>query len=377
MPISWEQAQAESYLQGAHGFPNPGISHHPMSMMMPSPHLHAGMAHGMHMVPISVQQTMIPPIPYDENLVNSMGGSAREVANSWAIRDGFNQQQLFEFDKLMNLVVSTYIEKDRVESSRAIDQGSFAKVYSATYDGCPVAVKIIATPGQTHNIKAKMRELLLELSILVRVRHPNVVTFWGTTAHFPRGHGEAEPFISLVFELCEKGSLEKVLFESPQKLSVEKKMDIALQVAYGLSYLHTSRAHDKRSIIHRDINTRNILITNDWTAKICDFGCARVVYEGNRLTTTTISGSPAYMAPEQLLGEDLTEAVDVWAYATVLWEMMNERKPWGGPLHGDMEGLKEPAERPTMNQVINLLQTAFDQLQSGIGKVEDSIAFSY
>jgi len=438
MPISWEQHQAENYVQASHGIPNTAMSPYPMSMMMPSPQFHPGMAHGVHVVPFQVPQTMIPSLSYDENVVNSLGGSARypmavhghtiqvkapapapapmsdsfdlkDIANSWAIRDGFNQQQLFEFDKLMNLVVSTYIEKNRVESSRAIDQGSFAKVYSATYDGCPVAVKIIATPGQTHNIKAKMRELLLELSILVRVRHPNVVTFWGTTAHFPRGQGEAEPFISLVFELCERGSLEKVLFESPQKLSVEKKMDIALQVAYGLSYLHTSRAHDKRSIIHRDINTRNILITNDWVAKICDFGCARVVYEGNRLTTTTISGSPAYMAPEQLLGEDLTEAVDVWAYATVLWEMMNERKPWEGPLHADMEGLKEiiikrrktlpipsshlfpegyvrviqaglqmqPADRPSMNQVISVLQSAFEQHQSGIGKVEDSTAFSY
>eukprot|EP00960_Hanusia_phi_P071984 767681-Hanusia_phi.AAC.1 len=72
------------------------------------------------------------------------------------------------------------------------------------------------------------------------------------------------------------------------------------------------------------------------------------------------------MAPEQLLGEDLTEAVDVWAYATVLWEMMNERKPWEGPLHADMEGLKEvvqnqPADRPSMNQVISVLQSAFEQ----------------
>eukprot|EP00960_Hanusia_phi_P071986 767681-Hanusia_phi.AAC.3 len=213
MPISWEQHQAENYvqvhrrcttwlavntLQASHGIPNTAMS--PLltddAISTVSPRDGSWRARGSlpstgrSRIPRSQrdccwQQTMIPSLSYDENVVNSLGGSARypmavhghtiqvkapapapapmsdsfdlkDIANSWAIRDGFNQQQLFEFDKLMNLVVSTYIEKNRVESSRAIDQGSFAKVYSATYDGCPVAVKIIATPGQVkiaHNLR--------------------------------------------------------------------------------------------------------------------------------------------------------------------------------------------------------------------------------
>ena len=180
-------------------------------------------------------------------------------------------------------------------------------------------------PGDS-TIKSKMRELLLELRVLVRVRHPNVVTFWGTATEFPGPENtSSQPYIGLVFELCEKKSLHNALFDSQTKLKSSQKLKIAHQCSLGLMYLHSKR------IIHRDINPRNILLTADFSAKIADFGCARVL-SGNAtsLKTTTISGSPAYMAPEQLLGQELTEAVDAWAFAVMLWEIMMDQKPWEG-----------------------------------------------
>ena len=63
-------------------------------------------------------------------------------------------------------------------------------------------------------IKAKMRELLLELSVLVRIRHPNIVTFWGTAADFPPA---GKPYIGMVFELCRRGSLFKALHQNQGK----------------------------------------------------------------------------------------------------------------------------------------------------------------
>ena len=98
-------------------------------------------------------------------------------------------------------------------------------------------------------------------------------------------------------------------------------MKYALEVARGMSYIHA------KGIIHRDLNSRNILLTHEGHAKVADFGCARKL-KGSALTTTTISGSPAYMAPEQLDGADLTDKVDVWAYGVLLWELVSEQVPW-------------------------------------------------
>ena len=189
-----------------------------------------------------------------------------------------------------------------------------------------MAVKQISNKPGDSTIKSKMRELLLELRVLVRVRHPNVVTFWGTATEFPSAESaQTQPYIGLVFELCERGSLHNALFDAKTKLKASQKLKIAHQCSLGLMYLHSKR------VIHRDINPRNILLTSDCSAKIADFGCARVLSgSATSLKTTTISGSPAYMAPEQLLGQELTEAVDTWAFVVMLWEIMMDQKPWEG-----------------------------------------------
>lgn len=252
------------------------------------------------------------------------GLTLRLAAERWASRNGFSPEQMTEFGHLMGMVCSTYIAKGKLSGLKEIDSGSFGKIYSTTYDGVPVAVKQISNKPGDATIKSKMRELLLELRVLVRVRHPNVVTFWGTATEFPSDN-HSQPYIGLVFELCEKKSLHSALFESQQRLKPSQKLKIAHQTALGLAYLHSKR------VIHRDINPRNILLTAECTAKIADFGCARVLSgSATSLKTTTISGSPAYMAPEQLQGNELTECVDTWAFAIMLWEIMMDQKPWEG-----------------------------------------------
>lgn len=266
----------------------------------------------------------------------------RDIARQWAVRDSFSEAQLAELDQLMSLVSSTYIPSGKVSQSREFDRGAFGKIYTAKYDGGDVAVKQMVNDAGKSSIKNKMRELLLELSVLVRIRHPNIVTFWGTLCSFPDATNPGrQPYFGMVFELCPRKSLHNALYDEPRgTLNSEMKTRIAVQIAYGIAYLHSKRADDHRSIIHRDINTRNILLTSDMTPKICDFGCARVVGSNGKLSTTTISGSPPYMAPEQLRGDSLSEAVDVWAFSVVLWEMIAERIPWH-PIHQDMNALKD------------------------------------
>mmetsp|Transcript_22767 Transcript_22767/g.53830 ORF Transcript_22767/g.53830 Transcript_22767/m.53830 type:complete len:463 (+) Transcript_22767:139-1527(+) len=242
-----------------------------------------------------------------------------EAASNWAKRNGFSPEQLQEFSHLITMVSATYIPRSQISSFRGLDQGSFGMIYSAVYDGATVAVKQCSSDGS--QIKAKMRELLLELSVLVRIRHPNVVTFWGTAADFP-SNPNAKPYIGMVFELCSRGSLYKTLHNNSGKpVPFKDKMRFALEVARGMAYIHS------KGIIHRDLNSRNILLTDTSQAKVADFGCARKL-KGAALVTTTISGSPAYMAPEQLEGKDLTDKVDVWAYGVLLWEIATEQVPW-------------------------------------------------
>jgi len=237
------------------------------------------------------------------------------------------------------------------------------------------------------SLQARMREIHLELRNLVLVKHPFVVTFWGTALEFP---DDGPAYLGLVFELCERGSVHAAIFGDSAgtrlNLGITWKVRIAHQVAAGLAYLHGRR------IIHRDINSKNILLTNDMTAKIGDYGAARSLPPtSDFLPTTTILGSPAYMAPEQMQGHPLTVKTDVWAFALLLWEMMCERKPWDG-VHSDYEVLRaatlrgdrlplpddlrgwpaeyvaairdgnslEPAERPQMEQARRSLRAAVE-----------------
>lgn len=248
----------------------------------------------------------------------------RVRASAWAWSEGFTKDQMTEFDHLMGMISTTHIYKQQLSGMTEIDRGSFGKIFVSRYNGEAVAVKQLGSGGPC-TLKSKMREILLELRVLVRIEHPNVVKFHGTATDFNVATTGRQPYVGLVFEFCGRGSLHKALFEGQRRLSSGQKLTICAQMSKGLAYLHSKR------IIHRDLNTRNILLSNDLTAKIADFGCARVMSSTSKvLKTTTISGSPAYMAPEQMTGEPLTEAVDVWALAIMLWEVMMDTKPWEG-----------------------------------------------
>jgi serine/threonine protein kinase len=175
----------------------------------------------------------------------------------------------------------------------------------------------------------------LELSVLMRLdSHKNVVKFLGTATNFNRDLQNSRPFMGLVFELCDLGNLQDAVMGTRNlRLKVNQKINICSQVACGMSYLHSRR------IIHRDMNTRNVLLTANLTAKIADFGCARIVPESGTLKTTTLSGSPAYMSPEQLQGSGLTVVSDVWALGVIMWELMTGKKPWDDR-YSEFQGLK-------------------------------------
>jgi serine/threonine protein kinase len=111
---------------------------------------------------------------------------------------------------------------------------------------------------------------------------------------------------------------------------------LAADLANGLSYLHTQR------VIHRDLGSRNLILSNS-RLKICDFGCARKM-TNQSISTSTISGSPPWMSPEQAAGKDLTLKSDVFSYGTILWEIATETFPHKDVPEGSLEACKTAIE---------------------------------
>jgi serine/threonine protein kinase/tetratricopeptide (TPR) repeat protein len=105
-------------------------------------------------------------------------------------------------------------------------------------------------------------------------------------------------------------------------VSLPESLDLLLQIARGLTAAHA------RNIVHRDVKPTNIIVTQDQVAKIVDFGLARVVANSSATQTMQTSGTLPYMAPEQVLGEPISPACDVWAFGVILIQMLTGIHPF-------------------------------------------------
>lgn len=147
------------------------------------------------------------------------------------------------------------------------------------------------------------------------IDHPNIATIYeiGETddgrLFIAMAYYDAEPLSAL----CDG-----------RKLSIEQATDLAAQIAAGLAAAHAAR------IVHRDIKPANILVDASGTAKIIDFGIAKLADNSMRTQTGHFLGTIAYMAPEQLHGEPADERTDVWALGVVLQEMLTGELPFAG-----------------------------------------------
>jgi serine/threonine-protein kinase len=142
------------------------------------------------------------------------------------------------------------------------------------------------------------------------LQHPNVVTIYD--------FGEIDGHLYIAMEYVEGIDLEK-LIDQNAPISLADCLGIAIDVLLGLSYAH------KRGVVHRDIKPANIRITEDGRAKIMDFGVAHL--DSAKMTATgVIFGTPFYMAPEQVTGEKVGPATDIFALGAVLYELVSHHK---------------------------------------------------
>ncbi|KAI6250102.1 putative serine/threonine-protein kinase fhkC [Erysiphe necator] len=185
-----------------------------------------------------------------------------------------------------------------------LGKGHYAEVFKCVkkLTGCEYAVKIF---NVQHN-ESDINSLKQEIGILMGLSHPNILRLIGAF--------EEPNSIYLLLELACEGELFKWIVEK-EKLTEKETRSIFIQLFQGVKYLHD------RGIAHRDIKPENILLMNRTpTIKLGDFGLAKIV--GEESFTTSLCGTPSYVAPEILEDSDnrrYNRAVDIWALGVVLY----------------------------------------------------------
>ena len=197
-----------------------------------------------------------------------------------------------------------------------------------------VAIKLLH-PDLVNDVS---RERLRREVQAARHGHANVVTVYDL-------HDDGGPMPFLSMELVEGRSLAHVLAQERSRLGIEETIAIGRQIAAALDHLH---AH---GLVHRDVKPSNILVTADGTAKLCDLGLVRLLERGETLTATAMTvGTPAYMAPEQGSGGDLTPAADVYALGLTLYECLTGKVPHAGESAIDTLVRRQKARPPALRR---------------------------
>lgn len=176
-----------------------------------------------------------------------------------------------------------------------------------------VAIKFLP-PEHTRDPESKER-FIKEARAVSALDHPNICTIYEI--------GETEDerlFIAMAY--YEGENLKSFIERAP--LTVEKAVDLGMQVAQGLAKSH------EQGIVHRDIKPANIMITDDGLVKILDFGLAKLSDHSRITQTGTTYGTTSYMSPEQTKGEKVDHRADVWSLGVVLYEALSGRRPFKG-----------------------------------------------
>jgi len=195
-----------------------------------------------------------------------------------------------------------------------IGRGGMGTVYRARDEVLEreVAVKVLTVEGALD--AESRRRFEIEAKAAARLQHPNIVTV------YEMGEDRGIPFIAM--ELLSGADLDSLL-RSGEELVLQEKLEILIQVCRGLEYAH------ERSIVHRDIKPSNIRLLDDGTAKILDFGIAKL--GGTQLTKSGMMvGTIHYMSPEQIRGAPLTGRSDLFSVGVILYELVAGRRPFAG-----------------------------------------------
>ncbi|KAL3526433.1 hypothetical protein ACH5RR_011089 [Cinchona calisaya] len=212
-----------------------------------------------------------------------------------------------ESDCLKFPIKVVYSATKNLHPLNVIGEGTAGKVYKGLLSNNQhVAIKHITNDGET---------FLREVRSLSHVRHPNLATL--------QGYCEKEGECFLIYEFCPNGNLSEWLFGTDKVLSWIQRLQIAVDSARGLCFLHT---YPQGCIVHRDIKPTNILLGKNFEAKLSDFGLSKVIDLGETNASSEVRGTFGYVDPEYQINRRVNSAGDVYSFGIVLLQMLSGRK---------------------------------------------------
>ncbi|KAI3984970.1 hypothetical protein MKX01_004738 [Papaver californicum] len=241
--------------------------------------------------------------------LSTLPGSSYQSINSV----GTNESHTIESG---NLVISVQVLRNvtnNFASENELGKGGFGRVYKGELDdGTNIAVKRMECA--VINDRA-LDEFQSEIAVLSKVRHRHLVSLLGYSIE---GNERL-----LVYEYMPQGALSKHLFQwdslKMEPLSWKRRLNIALDVARGMDYLHNLA---RESFIHRDLKSSNILLGDDYRAKVSDFGLVKLSPDGAKSIVTQLAGTFGYLAPEYAVTGKITTKADVFSFGVVLMELV-------------------------------------------------------
>ncbi|KAK2976078.1 hypothetical protein RJ640_003060 [Escallonia rubra] len=231
------------------------------------------------------------------------------------------------------------------------DRGGFGKVYKGMIDNgaSTVAIKRLNSLS-----KQGAPEFWTEIEMLSKFRHCNLVSLIG--------YCDDRHEMALVYEYMLHGTLDDHLHKLDKSgnapLSWAQRLKICIGAARGLDYLHTGTSLQHR-VIHRDVKSSNILLDENWAAKISDFGLSKLGPANQSFShvNTDVKGTPGYLDPQYFLTCQLTRKSDVYAFGVVLFEVLSGRPAVDPRLNEEQMGLaswaKRCVKREKVDQIID------------------------
>ncbi|KAK9725018.1 hypothetical protein RND81_05G115900 [Saponaria officinalis] len=239
---------------------------------------------------------------------------------------------------------------DGFSSSNLLGAGTFGTVFKGVLDGTMVAVKVLNLQQ-----RGATKSFMAECKALRNTRHRNLVKIITVCSSTDFQRNDFKP---LVYEFMSNGNLDRWLHKTGN-LTLLQRMDIAIDVAHALNYLH----HESETpIVHCDLKPSNILLNDDMVARVGDFGLAKFFAQPGLLNQTSsigVKGTVGYAAPEYGLGSEASADGDIYSYGIVLLELITGKRPTD-QMFQENYNLHMYAEAALLDQVLQIVDPALE-----------------